>query len=321
MRRREFIAGAGIAMSWPFTARAQQTSPKMWRVGFLNPGSSNQVSNFNAWKRKLRDLRYLEGQNLIIDQRFAENDFTRLPQLARDLVTAHPDALVAVATPAVSALQKETSAIPIVMADIADPIGSGFVRSLARPGGKITGTANMTTDYIPKTIELLRELLPGARRVAALMSANPTHPVLYRAVETAATAAGVELFPAVAKAEADLDAVFAAIREKKCEALIVFTDVPRLRIISLAALAQLPAIYQQASFVVAGGLISYGADSVSLLEQTAVYVDKIFKGADPADLPVQQPTKFDLLINLKTAKALGLTVPPTMLARADEVIE
>jgi putative ABC transport system substrate-binding protein len=195
MRRREFMAAFGIAAAWPLASRAQQRSGKTWRVGYLNPGSSDfHASNFNAWKRRMGELGYLEGQNLIIDVRFAEFDLTRLPRLARDLVAVHPDALVAVASPAVSALKSETSTIPIVMADIGDPIGSGFVKSLARPGGRITGTANMTTDYIPKTIELLRELLPGARRVAALMSANPTHQVLYRSVEIAAKAAGIDLF-------------------------------------------------------------------------------------------------------------------------------
>lgn len=322
MRRRAFIAALGGTLAvWPLAARGQPLPAKKWRVGYLNPGSSNEVANLNRWKSRMRDLGYIEGQNLIIDSRYADNDFSRVPQLAQELVAARPDAIVAVSTPAVLAAQQATSTIPIVMANIGDPIGSGFVKTLALPGGKITGTANMTVDYMPKTIELLRELLPGVRRVAALMSTNPTHRILYREVETAAAAVGIDLVPAIAGTEAGLDEAFAAIAEKKCEAVIVFTDVPRLRIVPLAATAKLPVVYQMNRFVVAGGLMSYGADDAALLAQTAVYVDKIFKGADPADLPVEQPTKFALMINLKTAKELGLTVPPTLLARADEVIE
>ena len=321
MRRRKFLVLFGSAVAtWPLAARAQEASGKVWRIGYLNPGPRLSLV-FDAWKRKLRALGYVEGKNLVIEARFADNIIGNLPQLGRELVAANPDVLVGISTPAVSALQKATNSIPIVMGDIGDPIGSGFIASLAKPGGKITGTANMTIDYIPKTIELLRELLPEAKRAAALMSANPTHPVLYRALEAAAKVAGIELLPAMAKAEADLDAAFAAMSENKCDALIILTETPRFRIVSLAAQARLPAIYQQALYVGAGGLISYGADTVGSVEQTAVYADKIIRGADPAELPVEQPTKFEMKINLKTAKALGLTIPPTLLARADEVIE
>jgi len=255
----------------------------------------------DAWKRMLRELGYIEGQNLIIDLRFGDGDFSRLPQIAEDLVATHPDAIVAITTPAVAAVQKATSTIPIVMANNGDPVGSGFIKSLARPGGRITGTANMTVDYVPKTIELLRELLPGARRVAALMSANPVHPMMYRAAEIAATAVGIDLLPATANAASDLDDAFAKIVSAKCEAVIVFTDAPRYQIVPLAAAARLPAVYQNGQFVDEGGLISYGSNQSVGTVQTAVFVDKIFRGADPAELPVEQPTVFELKINLKTA--------------------
>jgi putative ABC transport system substrate-binding protein len=179
MQRRDFIKLlGGAAAVWPLAARAQQLSDKVWRVGYLSPASSNRTSMtiFGAWKQKLRELGYVEGQNLIIESRFGDDDFSRLPRLAEHLVATHPDAIVAITTPAVAAVQKATRTIPIVMANNGDPVGSGFIKSLARPGGRITGTANMTVDYIPKTIELLRELLPGARRIAVLMSENPVHP-------------------------------------------------------------------------------------------------------------------------------------------------
>ena len=323
MQRRKFIALIGAAAAWPIAVRAQQSPAKAWRVGYLSPGSSNGTSmaTFAAWKRKLSELGYVEGQNLIIDRRFGDDDFSRLPQIAESLVATHLDAIVAIATPAVAALQRATSTIPIVMANNGDPVGSGFIKSLARPGGRITGTANMTVDYLPKTIELLREFLPGAKRVAALMSANPVHPSMYRAVEVAATAVGIEMLPATANTASDLNEAFAKIVSAKCDAVIVFTDPVRPQIVPLAATAGLPAIYQVESFVDMGGLISYGSNQGAGVVQTAVFVDKIFRGANPADLPVEQPTDFELKINLKTAKTLGLTIPPTLLARADRVIE
>ena len=319
MRRREFIGLVGGAAAWPVVVRAQQLSGKVWRVGYLSPASNN--TNFDAWKQKLRELGYVEGRNLIIESRFWGGDFSRLPQLAEDLVATHPDAIVAITTPGVAAVQKATSTIPIVMANNGDPVGSGFIKSLARPEGRITGTANMTVDYLPKTIELLRELLPGASRVAALMSANPVHPKMYRAIKIAATSAGIDLFPATADTASDLDDTFAKIVSAKCDAMIVFTDAPRFQIVPLAAAARLPAVYQVSEFVDVGGLISYGSNQRAGTVQTAVFVDKILRGADPAELPVEQPTVFELKINLKTAKALGLTVPPALLARADEVVE
>jgi putative ABC transport system substrate-binding protein len=323
MKRREFVGLAGGAAVWPVVVRAQQLSGKVWRVGYLSPGSNSRTAtpSFDAWKDKLRELGYVEGKNLNIDSRFGDGDFSRLPQLAEDLVATHPDAIVVIATPGVAALQKATNTIPIVMANIGDPVGSGFINSLARPGGRITGTANMTIDYLPKTIELLRELLPRASRVAALMSANPVHRKMYRAIEIAATAAGIDLLPATANAASDLDDTFTKIVSEKCDAMIVFTDASRYQIVPLAAAARLPAIYQDGEFVDVGGLISYGSNQRAGVVQTASFVDKIFRGADPAELPVEQPTFFELKINLKTAKALDLTIPPTLLARADKVIE
>jgi putative ABC transport system substrate-binding protein len=324
MKRRGFITlVGGRAVFWPVVARTQQSPNKVWRVGYLFPGNSDgsAMMIFDGWKRALRERDYLEGQNLNVDRRFAENGFGRLPQLARDIVATNPDIIVAVTTPAVAAAQGATSTIPIVMAAIGDPIGSGFVKSLARPGGKISGTANMTVDYMPKTIEILRELLPAARRVAVLMSGNPVHPLMYRAIDAPAIANGIALLPVIAKTAADLDEAFSAISSLKAEAIIVFTDAVRIQIVGLAAAAKLPVIYQISNFVDAGGLISYGANAPALIWQTASYIDKILRGADPAEVPVEQPTRFELKINLKTARALSLAIPPTLLARADEVIE
>lgn len=324
MKRRKFIALVGGASAWPLLAQAQQSSGRTWRVGYLHPGSTSpgpSMTAINAWKRTMGELGYIEGQNLIVDLRMAEGDFGRLPQLAQDLVAAKPDVIMANGTDSIAAVRRATTSIPIVMAPAGDPISSGFVKSLARPGGRITGVANMTDDYAPKTVELLRELLPGVRRVAVLMSASLTHPIWYRTVEAAAATVGLDLVPVIARTAADLDAAFAAIAEAKCDAMIVLTDPVRLRILPLAAAARLPAIYQVGENVDIGGLISYGPNYTALIAHAAVYVDEIFKGADPAELPVEQPTTFELKVNLKTAKELGLTIPPTLLARADKVIE
>jgi putative ABC transport system substrate-binding protein len=319
MKRREFFGlVGGAAAVWPMVARAQQ-SGKVWRVGFLRPGFD--TGDFDSWQHKMSELGYVEGKNLIVDRRAAEGDYSRLPQLAEELVALRPDVILANATPAIAAAQLATITIPIVMAPATDPVGSGFVKSLARPGGNITGMANMSGDYTPKTVDLLRELLPDSKRVAVLMSANTTHPMQYRAAEAAATALGINLVPATAKTASDLDSTFAGIVAAKCDALIVLADAARPQIVPLAAAARLPAIYQTGGHMAWGGLISYGPNYDALNAQTAVYIDKIFKGVLPAELPVEQPITFLLKVNLKTAKELGLKVPVSIISRADEVIE
>jgi putative ABC transport system substrate-binding protein len=321
MRRRTFITSL-IAATFASGTSAQD-SGKIWRIAYLNPGVATPLSSsiYRDWLRRLHELRYVEGENLIVDRRYAEGNYSRLAQLAQELIELKPDAILAIATPAIAAAQRATTTIPIIMAPATDPVGSGFVKSLARPGGNITGVANMSGDYTPKTVELLRELLPNAKRVAVLMSSNSTHPMQYSLAETAAHLARLDVVPITAAKEEDLDAAFQAIARAQCDALLVLNDPVRPRIASLAARDRLPAVFQNDVIVDQGGLASYGPDVGSLIVKTAVYIDKIFKGARPADLPVEQPTKFVLKLNVKTATQLGLVITPTLLARADEVIE
>ena len=322
MERREFVALLGGAATWPLAARAQQ-GERMRRIGWLIVTSMRGQSAplFQSFKQELRALGYVEGQNFVFITREAEGNLDRLPQLARELVAERADIIVASTTPAVAAAQRATSTTPIVMLPATDPIGSGFVASLAHPGGNITGLSNMTADLTAKTLELLRAIVPYAARIGVLMSANPVHDVMYNEAKAGSRALGVTIIPVTAKTPAELEKAFTAVAQEKCDALLVLADPPRLAIVDLARQARLPTIYQLSEFIKAGGLISYGPNFFQLFKRGAVYVDKILKGALPADLPVEQPTIFELAINLSTAKALGLEVPSTLLARADEVIE
>ena len=323
MQRREFITLLGSTTTWPLVARAQQQT-RLWRVGYLDQGSAAFAESREAFRLKLRELGYLEGQNLILDVRGSEGDFSRLPALAAELVALRPDVIVAGATLAVSAAQRATSSIPIVMGPTADPVGSGFVKSLARPGGNITGVSLMSADLSTKSLDFLTALVPRARRIAVLKSSNPTHPVLFNEVNAAASGIGLTVVPVTAALASDLDDAFATMTKAACDALIVLAEplTPvTARIPEFAAKARLPAIYQTSRFVKAGGLLGYGPNIADLFRRAAVYVDRIIKGANPADLPVEQPTKFDLAINLKAAKALGLEVPWQLQQLADEVIE
>jgi putative tryptophan/tyrosine transport system substrate-binding protein len=322
MQRREFITLLGVA-AWPLAARAQQR-PKVWRVGCLFASSTSDivVSYFEAFKTKLGELGYVEGQNLIVDVRRAEGNFSRLAALAADLVALRPDVILAVATPGVAAAQRATSSIPIVMGPTADPIGSGFVKSLAKPGGNITGVSMMSADLSAKSLEFFTEIVPNAKRIAALRSGNPVHEVLINEINTAAHRLGLTITPVMAATPSDLDAAFASMAKEGYDGVVVLADARiTARIPELAAEARLPAIYQFPGFAKFGGLLGYGPNLPELFRRAAVQVDRIFKGANPAELPVEQPTQFDLAINLKTAKTLGLTVPPSLLVRADEVIE
>jgi putative ABC transport system substrate-binding protein len=229
--------------------------------------------------------------------------------------------LVTIATPAIAAAQRATSTIPIVMTPANDPIGSGFVKSFSRPGGNITGLATMYGDITSKSIDVLRAVLPDAKKIAVLMSSNPTHPSLYEASSAAARAVGLSTVPIVAATPADLERAFQDIRKENCDAVFVLADPIRLTIVALAAAASIPAIYQNTEFVEAGGLASYGPSLSIMFRRSAQYVDKIFKGAAPAELPVEQPTKFELVLNLKTAKLLNLSIPEAVVLQADKVIE
>jgi putative tryptophan/tyrosine transport system substrate-binding protein len=324
MKRRAFITHlGGAAVAWPIAARTQQPS-RTWRVGYLSPTPFNDMSRplFGAFRLRLQELGYVEGRNLVLDVRLAEGDDTRLPGLAAELASLRPDVIVAVATPATAAARKATTSIPIVMLGPGDPVGSGFVKSLARPGGNITGLSYMTPDFTAKSLELLRLVVPSAQRIAILMSANPAHASLITVVHGLAQSWGLTIVPLTVVGDADLDKAFEKMGTEKCDALLVLAD-PRAnrRIVELAAKKHLPAIYQLSTFVRVGGLLSYNPDDVDLFRRAALYVDRILKGAAPAELPVEQPTKFELRVNLKTAKALGLTIPESVLVRADEVIE
>jgi putative tryptophan/tyrosine transport system substrate-binding protein len=327
MRRREFInLIAGSVVIWPLTAHAQQQTDKVWHVGWLSPSSATNLSVafLDDFTVKLNELGYVEGRNLGLYVRRANEDFARLPGLASELVSLAPHVIVGSANSATLALQRATSSIPIVMASSTDPIGSGFVKSLAKPGGNITGLTNQSLDSTAKTLELLHVAVPNAKRIAVLTSANPGQEDIVKEAYLAAGALGITIIPVTARTLDDLGNAFAKMHSESCDALFVPSD-PRINltrmIVELANEWRLPTIYQGGFVVDMGGWLSYGPDFHEQFRKAAVYVDRILKGANPADLPVEQPTKFELEINLKTSKLLGVTIPDSILARADKVIE
>jgi putative tryptophan/tyrosine transport system substrate-binding protein len=326
MRRREFVRFVGgIIIAWPFAARAQQKAMPV--IGYLNSTSPEfNAPNLAAFRQGLSDTGYVEGQNVAIEYRWAEGRYDRLPGLAADLVTRKVDVIVAAGgTPAARAAKSATSTIPIIF-NSADPVGAGLVASFARPGGNLTGVSLLTIELMAKRLELLSELVPQARVIALLV--NPTNPITERItsdVQEAAHTKGVQLLILKASSESEIDAAFASLVQQHADALVVSTDPffgsRSEQLVALASRHAVPAIYEWREFAAAGGLISYGPSLMAAVRQVGIYAGKILKGAKPADLPVQQPTTFELVINLKTAKALGLTVPQSMLMRADEVIE
>jgi ABC-type uncharacterized transport system substrate-binding protein len=324
MRRREFITLlGGAAAAWPLAARAQQGGKK-YTVGILSAGTTSPlITPFSA---ALRELGWVEGENVVFEHRYAQNWLERLPELAADLVRLKVDVIVAIGTLAPQAAKQATTTIPIVMTAAGDPLGSGLVASLARPGGNVTGMSLMAPDLGGKRLELLKEVLPRISRVAVLWNAtNPYAALVFKETEVGGQTLGIEVQSLDVRAPDDFDGTFEAARRQHPEALITVEDPltfsHRKRIADFTAEQQLPSLHGVREFVAAGGLMSYGASLADLFRRAAGYVDKILGGAKPADLPVQQPSKFELVINLKTAKALGLTVPPTLLVRADEVIE
>jgi ABC-type uncharacterized transport system substrate-binding protein len=326
MRRREFVALLGSAAAWPCSVIAQQASIPV--VGFLSARShADSAGLLVSFREGLREGGYVEGQNTLIAYRFAEGRYDRLPGLAADLVGRQVAVIAAISgTPAAFAARAATTTIPIVFANGADPVAAGLVTNLNRPSGNITGVTFLASETIPKRLEVLHELVPRAHLVGYLV--NPTNPITDGEVRNTATAArtrGIQLVVHNAGTDAAIDEGFKTLVRQRIDALIIGNDTflssRKEQIFTLAAHHAIPTIYYEREFAAAGGLLSYGTDFADSYRQAGIYVGRILKGATPADLPVQQPTKFELVINLKTAKALGLDIPPTLLARADEVIE
>jgi putative ABC transport system substrate-binding protein len=325
MRRRDFtILLAGAVGGRPPAVRAQQKAMPV--VGFLHYGSPGPFAPFMAaFHQGLGETGNVEGQNLAIEYRWAEGRYDRLPALAADLVGQKVDVIVAAGPPSARAAKSATSTIPIVFSS-GDPVGEGLVAGLARPGGNLTGVSLLTVELMAKRLELLSELVPQAGVIALLVNPNDVNAErIIRDVQEAARARGVQLNVLKAGSESEIDAAFPSLVQLQAGGLVVGTDPffnsRREQLVALAARHAVPAIYEWREFASAGGLISYGSSLTAVYRQDGIYAGKILKGAKPADLPVQQPTTFELVVNLKTAKALGLTVPPSILARADEVIE
>jgi putative ABC transport system substrate-binding protein len=324
MRRGELILLLGSAMTAARALRAQQKAmPVIGYLHYASPGPN--APNVAAFRQGLSGTGYVEGQNLAIEYRWAEGRYDRLPTLATDLVGRAVDVIVAAGPPSARAAKSATSTIPIVVAT-ADPVGEGLVASLARPGGNLTGASALTVELMAKRLELLSELVPQARVIALLVNPNnPTAERIIRDVQEAARAKGMQLLVLKAGAEGEFETAFDPLVQLEAGGLVVGGDPfffsRRDQLVALAARHALPAIYESREFATAGGLISYGSSLTAAYRQTGSYAGKILKGTKPADLLVEQPTTFELVANLKTAKALGLTVPPSILARADEVIE
>jgi putative ABC transport system substrate-binding protein len=323
--RRELITLlGGAAVAWPLTAGAQQPV-KLYRIGILSPDLP-PPGFLEAFRQGLRELGYVEGQNIAFEIRSAEGYSQRLAPLANHLVELKVDVIVAVNTPSVQAAKRASATIPIVMIRIADPVKSGLVRSLSKPGGNITGLSFMVDELSGKRLALLKEAFPSVSRVAVLSyEPNPGSDIAVGAIKAASRELGLGLLLLPVQGPADLVGAFQAAARGRAEALIVIDDVVttqhRVEILNLAATHSLAVISQYPAFAEAGALLAYGPNTSSMYRRAAYYVDRILKGADAGDLPVEQPTKFDLVINLNTAKALGVTIPSSLLARADEVIE
>ena len=328
IRRRLIIAiGAGV-LAAPFGSFAQQQG-KVWRVGFLSLRSrpaSFDPDTFGAFSNGMRELGYVEGKNLVIEWRFADNKYERLPDLAAELVRLKVDVIVTAGAAATSAAQKATTAIPIVFGSDSDPVSSGFVKSLARPGSNITGLSNVSVEMSPKLLEMLLTIAPKLSRVAVLVNpSNPGHATMLKNVQAAAQKANVKVLRVEARTPQEIETAFSLMTKENAGAIIVVRDAllnQQVRqIVHLAAKHRLPLVGAIREYVDAGGLMSYGPSITDSYRRAATYVDRIFKGAKPGDLPVEQPTKFELFINRKTAKALGLTVPQSLLISAEKVID
>jgi len=326
--RRAFVTGLGAVLAVPLAAEAQQLGEAP-RVGYISPGSPSdplRQRRLEAFRQGLRELGYVDGRNVVVESRWAEGQYARYAVLAADLVRLKVAAIVTVGGAATRAVKQVTSTIPIVMSVVIDPIGSGLVTSLARPGGNLTGTSIMANDLITKQLELLKEVAPNVPRMAVLWNPdNPSGAAAMSYVNAAARSLGVKLQLVEARNPQEIDRAFAAMTREHAGAVVVPGDTiysNQIRqIVGLAAQRRLPAIYTLVENAEAGGLMVYGPNLGDLERRAATFVDKILRGIKPADIPIEQPTTFEFVINLKTAKALGLTIPPSLLLRADQVIE
>ena len=329
MKRRKFIAALGGAVTWPLMVRAQQ-GERVRRIGLLmNFPEADTEGNTRlvAFLQRMRELGWSDGHNLKLESRWSGADIDRMRTFARELVVRQPDLIVAVGTPATSAVMRETSTIPIVFTQVSDPVGGGLVTNLARPGGNVTGFTLFEFSIGSKWLQTIKEIAPNVTRAAVLFNPTtaPYAPLYLRSIEDGTSSFAVDFSTLPLKDAVELEPTIKTFAATPNSALIVLTDtfttVNRDRIIALAAKYRLPALYPYRFFAQSGGLVSYGVDTLEQYPRAAAYADRILKGEKPGDLPIQQPTKYELVINLKTAKTLGLTVPLTLQASADEVIE
>ena len=327
MKRREFIALLGLgsaAAALPLAAAAQ---PKIPRIGFMgNSTAALEANLLDAFREGLQELGYEEGRNIIIEYRWADGKYDRFPALVAELIAAKVDAIVTAGTPAALAVKKATTTVPLVMVAVGDPVGTGLVPSLARPGGNLTGLSSVAPDLEGKRLQLLREVVPALSHVAMFInSLNPFHISSMKQARTAAQAMGIKLQLHDIRKSEDLDDAFAAIRKERPDALLILADRVflhnRERMMDFTREQRLPNVNAYKELVEVGGLMSYGPSYEDMHKRAAIYVDKILKGAKPADLPIEQPSKFTFIVNLKAAKALGVTVPPQLLGLSDQLIE
>jgi putative tryptophan/tyrosine transport system substrate-binding protein len=328
MKRRQFIAGLGSAVAWPVVGRAQR-GDRVRRIGMLMPGDENDPAyrpRISAFTQSLADLGWTDGRNIRIDLRWRGDDINRIRALAQELVGLQPDIIVTNSTPATVAFQRETRTIPIVFASVSDPVASSIVARLDRPGGNITGSVNMEASLGGKWLELLAEIAPGLKRAAIMFNPDTAPASAYLpSFETAARSLSVVPTIAPVRSDAEIEAAIIRLGRELGGGLVVMPDVfmlvHRAPIILSAARNRVPAVYSQSFFAKDGGLLTYGVDQVDLFRRAASYVDRILRGENPAELPVQLPTKFEMAVNLKTANTLSLSIPQSILLRADEVIE
>jgi|GraSoi2013_100cm_1033763.scaffolds.fasta_scaffold08751_3 putative ABC transport system substrate-binding protein len=327
MRRRAFITLlGGAAAAWPLAARAQQAG-KVWRIGVLS-GASRETAftNYEGFLQGMRELGYVEGRDFVMEYRFAEGQYERFPDFAAELVRLNVDVILIGATSAIRMLQRATTTIPIVLAYSTDPVGNGFVASLSRPGGNITGLSSSSDDTAPKQLELVATVVPNVSRIGLLGNpASPTYTDVRKGAENAAQKVGLTLVSVEARNPQEIEAAFASFVSERVQAFISAGDAlffaQRRQIAELALKSRLPSMFSQREYAAAGGLMSYGENLSEFFRRAASFVDKIFKGAKPGDLPMEQPTRFNLVINRKTADALGVAIPPQLYIFADEVIE